>query len=669
MCHRLYIACVPLLSLLLASVAAAEYRFNDLDVIRDLDGEPKQVLISATILEAGLGKEIRQLGFDLGDLSTPASETPIATANENGLVVFQGSSILGDTPIVAYREIEDFTTIAQPSIVVSDGNTAEVFVPQTGEQPFFASLLKRADKLVVNEPAGTAFLAGVVVTFDQANQHRQVPLLSKIPIVNDLFNQTDAFDETINGQITKPNVAFLNETTVLSTTVRLLDGQTVVIAGLIDGQQQGEAMTFPAVEPGQTILGDPDLVVASDKAIVQYIPVFDTNLGQSDVRAVSYGLQDGKSPAHGLTLDGAPVIEADGIRLYLRPKAAAEEDGRQSDTASSPAGQQAFDAYHLPHVATIIRQQRLGGGDDIGVFLSDGYGSQVSFRYGVSEDDSQIKLEARIVEVDNGQAIGMWLQPDIADDLPQLRNINVSPTLAQVAGLLEQSQTLGDDHVLKKRGNERVILNDDVISHFPLNTQFSGDFEVIHDPNEPANLVNSLQGQTGQVTRKLTSTLWNLQGEGDRLKITTDTRFNVRPEGDDPNSVELNLTVRLINPFDNNDTQEVSKVPLLGDLPVLGQVFQTNKWEQNRESVLIFITPIINEPLEGQTIADNDEPTLLQRWLAGEPMTTAFEIEMLSDQPIELLYDDLVVTVEVVPEPTSAALLLPLLGMMLRRRR
>jgi pilus assembly protein CpaC len=46
----------------------------------------------------------------------------------------------------------------------------------------------------------------------------------------------------------------------------------------------------------------------------------------------------------------------------------------------------------------------------------------------------------------------------------------------------------------------------------------------------------------------------------------------------------------------NNDTQNVSKVPWLGDIPVLGQLFRSQQFQRNETELVIIVTPYLVNP-------------------------------------------------------------------------
>ena len=64
-------------------------------------------------------------------------------------------------------------------------------------------------------------------------------------------------------------------------------------------------------------------------------------------------------------------------------------------------------------------------------------------------------------------------------------------------------------------------------------------------------------------------------------------------------SVESGGTVVLGGIFEQNEQETTNKVPLLGDLPMVGNLFKSNTRTQSRKELLVFITPrVINEQIQ-----------------------------------------------------------------------
>jgi pilus assembly protein CpaC len=71
----------------------------------------------------------------------------------------------------------------------------------------------------------------------------------------------------------------------------------------------------------------------------------------------------------------------------------------------------------------------------------------------------------------------------------------------------------------------------------------------------------------------------------------------------------------------NNSTQDVSKVPLLGDLPVLGALFKSDRFRRNESELVIIVTPYIVRPVSANRIASPTDgfvaPSDVERILGG----------------------------------------------------
>lgn len=71
----------------------------------------------------------------------------------------------------------------------------------------------------------------------------------------------------------------------------------------------------------------------------------------------------------------------------------------------------------------------------------------------------------------------------------------------------------------------------------------------------------------------------------------------------------------------NNSTQDVSKVPLLGDLPVLGALFKSDRFRRNESELVIIVTPYVVRPISANRIAAPTDgyvaPSDVERILGG----------------------------------------------------
>src|SRR5947209_1124347 len=56
----------------------------------------------------------------------------------------------------------------------------------------------------------------------------------------------------------------------------------------------------------------------------------------------------------------------------------------------------------------------------------------------------------------------------------------------------------------------------------------------------------------------------------------------------------------------HNTEQDVSKIPALGDIPVLGQLFRSDRYQHNETELVIIVTPYIVKPIETALAAPTD---------------------------------------------------------------
>lgn len=74
--------------------------------------------------------------------------------------------------------------------------------------------------------------------------------------------------------------------------------------------------------------------------------------------------------------------------------------------------------------------------------------------------------------------------------------------------------------------------------------------------------------------------------------------------------------------LDSSLTRNVNKVPLLGDIPILGSLFRSKQIRQNRTELLVLVTPYLVQPTEAPPALPTGEPETW-RWDESIPDTLA----------------------------------------------
>jgi len=72
--------------------------------------------------------------------------------------------------------------------------------------------------------------------------------------------------------------------------------------------------------------------------------------------------------------------------------------------------------------------------------------------------------------------------------------------------------------------------------------------------------------------------------------------------------LEDGQTFAIAGLVDNSIVENVSKVPLLGDIPILGELFKSSDLRQNRSELLVLVTPRIVQPLDQEPPLPTGEP-------------------------------------------------------------
>lgn len=62
--------------------------------------------------------------------------------------------------------------------------------------------------------------------------------------------------------------------------------------------------------------------------------------------------------------------------------------------------------------------------------------------------------------------------------------------------------------------------------------------------------------------------------------------------------------------FQRNASQDIEKLPAVGDIPVLGELFKSKRFQRNETELVILITPYLVEPVTSRNLKTPlDSPT------------------------------------------------------------
>jgi pilus assembly protein CpaC len=68
----------------------------------------------------------------------------------------------------------------------------------------------------------------------------------------------------------------------------------------------------------------------------------------------------------------------------------------------------------------------------------------------------------------------------------------------------------------------------------------------------------------------------------------------------------------------------VDKIPLLGDIPILGSLFRSKEVRQNRSELIVLVTPVIVRPMDEQPPVPTGEPDTWD-WMGGLELAPALD--------------------------------------------
>ncbi len=174
-------------------------------------------------------------------------------------------------------------------------------------------------------------------------------------------------------------------------------------------------------------------------------------------------------------------------------------------------------------------------------------------------------------------------------------------TVPALSALLNLSKTDSDVNVLSA---PRLLTSDNEEAEIIVGDNVPIVTEKITDSTNTDNVTVSVERQDAALTLRFTPQV--IEDNLVRLNIYQEITGVV--EGSDSNTNGPTLTKRVIRNtvlaqskktlilgglINNQSTQSETKVPLLGDIPVLGWLFKTRSTSANKKNLLVFITPTI----------------------------------------------------------------------------
>lgn len=244
---------------------------------------------------------------------------------------------------------------------------------------------------------------------------------------------------------------------------------------------------------------------------------------------------------------------------------------------------------------------RLGGADLRGVRGGDagyavGGGNRVALGASYDAITATTGQTANLMTNANTSFVNLPARSDRVADIPKFALALFNPAANRFLNLeisaLEsdnQGRVVSSPKLVTGDLNKATIKQGDQLRFIRRRTNAQGQIEDVVETID-ANLLLDVTPQitpSGQVLLKIKATKNRLIGitdAGPQLAVKEiDTEVTVDNGG----------TVMIGGIFEQDETQSVDKVPVLGDVPVVGNLFKTRSSNTSKTETLIFITPVI----------------------------------------------------------------------------
>ena len=246
----------------------------------------------------------------------------------------------------------------------------------------------------------------------------------------------------------------------------------------------------------------------------------------------------------------------------------------------------------------------------------------------------QVKIEAKIVEIDRGKIKNLGIKWGNSTTSPgsfafgqgitnsevgkQWNNFgSYADIQAQLNLLIENdyAKMLSQPNMITLSGTKANIL---VGGQMPVpvsndNGQISVEWKDYGIKLEIEPTVNAEDAIYTKVKAEVSAIDWN---DNHKIYIST-TGMAIPPitmrKADSTIVLSSGQTMAIGGLIANEMSKDVQKIPLLGDLPILGNLFKSTSFTRNETELLIFITPTIVDPAVYQPKSTNEMKTEINK--------------------------------------------------------
>ncbi|MCJ8141080.1 type II and III secretion system protein family protein [Falsirhodobacter halotolerans] len=383
------------------------------------------------------------------------------------------------------------------------------------------------------------------------------------------------------------------------------------------------ALLFPLAVTAQTVdarggealslsVGD-GRILRFDEPVSQ---VFLADATVADVRVISpemayiHALTEGRTNLIALSDDEVTVGEVD---LRVTADAGALASGQRRAQPTSTISLRLFQDAPVAHGNARSLQEAMDTADAMEAFAGE---EEPVFNNTTLSGSNQINIRVRFAEVSRNQLLRYGITWDVFRGGDSFTfgsvmggggaGLGIGGTGARVDALLEALQqngiltVLAEPNITAVTGETASFLAGGEI---PIPVPVTRDQVGIEYKQFGVSLLfTPTLLPNDRISMRVRPEVSSLSGEGmiDIANLSVPS-LQVR-RADTTVEVGSGQTFAIAGLFQRDQAQQIDKVPLVGDIPILGQLFRSSRFRRNETELVILITPYLVEPVSARTL-------------------------------------------------------------------
>lgn len=572
---------------------------------------------NTNVIASPLSTDIRNIDFQRGaagdglitvDLLNSSLPVDVQQQGSRIVVRFVGAKI--PSQLRRRLDVNDFATPVSTIDAYNEGGNGMMVIQPQGEYEYMAyqtdNKLTISVKPAVKPEVTTKARAEEVYTGQKLSLNFQdIDVRSVLQLIADFTNLNLVASDSVNGRITirLQNVPWDQALDIILKTKGLdkrRTGNVIMVAPAVEiaAREKLEAQAAQQIQQLAPLQTEYIQISYAKAADIQTLITSGRNNGASGTSTNSTDTGLDSNVGSLLSTRGTISIDPRTNTLIIQDTAAKIDEIRAMiSRLDVPVKQVMIEARIVRATNNFSKQMGVKWG-----VLSQGIGSNNSLLVGGSENTL---WNLREPEVDD-ELGGYKYTIDRPDNL----NVDLGVTAAGASriafGLISLSDVMLDLELsaLQSEGKGEVISTPKVLTGDKQKARVASGTQIPYQ-NATSSGATAVQFINAELSLEVTPNITPDGKIGMELFINSDTPGAVLPTGQrqiDTNRVATNVlvndgeTVVLGGIFINETGNTVTKVPFLGDLPYVGNLFRKNVNLDNKQELLIFVTPrLVND--------------------------------------------------------------------------